>query len=98
MQKSRTTKAKSTKSAKKKARTVKGKSERMLEDMTPEEIASLAWQKSYENRQRQSRKSAAAPAKRKKAVPEEEDRQADELLLQIWRKVYDRHHPVAQSE
>lgn len=95
MQKSRTIKAKSAKSARKKARAMKSKSERVIEEVTPEEIAR---QKKYESRQRQSQKPVAVASRRKSITSEEEDRQADELLLQIWQKVYDRHHPVAQPE
>ena len=50
-QKKRTSKAKASKAApQKKARATKSNFEKMLEGMTPEEIAFLAWQKSYENR------------------------------------------------
>jgi len=51
MRKKSTTKAKATKAAKKKTtRKTKTEFERMLEELTPEEISFLAWQKSYENR------------------------------------------------
>ena len=50
-QKKRTSKAKASKAVpKKKARAIKSKYDRMLEELTADEITLLAWQKSYENR------------------------------------------------